>query len=95
MALTFCVLLWPHEGQGDALTTYEDRVLGLLPEHGATLLNRVRSSGDDGHPLEVQLIRFPSKAEFDAYLADERRVALTAERDAAIARTDLIPVDPL
>jgi hypothetical protein len=93
MSLTLCVLLWPHEGQAEALVAYEDRVLELLADHEATLLSRARSDGSDGHPLEVQLLQFPSQVELDGYLNDERRTALAAEREAAIARTDLMRVE--
>ena len=92
MSLTLCCLLWAHPGQESALVDYEDGVLALLPDHGATLVSRVRSDGADGHPLEVQLFKFPSQASLDAYLADPRRTALSANRDGAIARTELINV---
>ena len=92
MSLTLCCLLWAYPGQDSALIDYEDRVLALLSDHSATLLSRVRSDGRDGHPLEVQLFDFPSQASLDSYLADQRRTALAADRDAAIARTELISV---
>ena len=31
MAVTLCVLLWPHAGNEDALVAYEDTVLALIP----------------------------------------------------------------
>jgi hypothetical protein len=92
MTLTLCCLLWARTGQESALVDYEDRVLALLPDHGATLVNRLRSDGTDGHPLEVQLFEFPTKDSLDAYLADPRRTALSADRDAAVARTELMNV---
>ena len=95
MPLTLCCLLWAHPGQEATLIAYEDRVLALLPDHSAKLLSRVRSDGADGNPLEVQLFEFPSQSSLDGYLADERRTALAADRDAAIERTELIPVSPV
>jgi hypothetical protein len=95
MSLNLCCLLWAYPGQEAALADYEDRVLALLPEHGATLVSRVRSDGTSGHPLEVQLFEFPSQASLDAYLADPRRAALSAARDAAVARTELMDVTPI
>jgi hypothetical protein len=91
--LTLCVLLWARPGEAAALVAYEDDVLALLDDHGATLLQRVRSDGTDDQPLEVQILRFPSQAALDAYLADDRRTALADRRDRAIARTEIIPVD--
>lgn len=91
-AVELCVLLWARPGQEDALVAYEDRVLALVPAHGGTVLQRARSSGEGGHPLEVQFSRFPSEDALQAYLADDRRVALAAERDRVVARTELMRV---
>lgn len=87
-----CVFLWAHPGQEEALVAYEDRVLALVAAHGGTVLQRARTSGEGGHPLEVQFSRFPSEAALQAYLADDRRVALAAERDRVVARTELMRV---
>jgi hypothetical protein len=87
-----CVLLWAHPGHEDALVEYEDRVLALVPVHGGTVLQRARTSGEGENPLEVQFSRFPSEEAMQAYLADDRRVALAAERDRVVARTELMRV---
>ena len=93
MSLTLCVLLWTRPGADDALTAYEDRVLSLVPEHGGRVLQRARSSGADGQPLEIQFLEFPSTEALGHYMADERRTVLPGERDRAIARTDVIEVE--
>jgi uncharacterized protein (DUF1330 family) len=93
MSLTLCVLLWTRPGADDALTAYEDRVLSLVPEHGGRVLQRARSSGADGQPLEIQFLEFPSAEALGHYMADERRTVLAGERDRAIARTDVIEVE--
>ena len=87
-----CVLLWAHAGHDAELVAYEDRVLALVPGHGGKVLHRARSTGEPGHPLEVQFYSFPSEAALQAYLADDRRVALAAERDRVVAKTELIRV---
>ncbi|MCL1869906.1 MAG: hypothetical protein FWF90_05780 [Promicromonosporaceae bacterium] len=93
MPLTLCVLLWAHPGQDDALTAYEDTVLALLPDHGSRLVSRVRrTAGGDDDPLEVQVIDLPSREALAAYMADPRRTALEASREAAIARTRVLEV---
>lgn len=92
MSLTFYALLWPHPGTADALIAYEDKVLPLVNDHGGKVLQRARSHGDDGRPLEMQLFEFPTTEAFDAYMADPRRTALASDRDHAIARTELINV---
>ena len=92
MALTLCVQLWPTPGNGDSLSAYEDEVLGLLGEHGATLLQRVRSTEDGDGPLEIQIIELPDQAAFDSFMADPRRTALAPLRDQSVARTDILRV---
>ena len=91
--LTLCVLLWAHPGAEKSLTAYEDQVLALVPDHGGRVIQRARSSGAGGYPLEVHLLEFPSPQALDAYTADSRRQALAGDRDRAIARTEVIEVD--
>ena len=93
MSLTLCVLLWAQPGAADALVAYEDRVLDLVPGHGGRVLQRARSNGTDGQPLEIQLLEFPSTAALDDYMKDGRRLSLSDERDRAIARTHVIDVE--
>jgi uncharacterized protein (DUF1330 family) len=95
MSLTLCVLLWARPGAEDALTAYEDEVLVLIWQHAGRVLQRARSSGADGQPLEIQLLEFPSAQALDAYMTDGRRTALADERDRAVARTEVIPVELL
>jgi uncharacterized protein (DUF1330 family) len=87
-----CVLLWARPGAEDGLIAYEDRVLGLIPEHGGRVLQRARGSGTAGQPLEIQMLEFPSAQELDAYMTDDRRRALAGERDKVISRTEVIDV---
>jgi len=93
MALTLCVLLWAQPGAKDALAAYEDQVLRLVPEHGGQVVQRARSSGEGGQPLEIQVLEFPSAEALEAYLADDRRTALAGVRDRAVARTEVINVE--
>ncbi|MFF4250053.1 hypothetical protein ACFY1L_02455 [Streptomyces sp. NPDC001663] len=93
MTVRLCCLLWARPGAAEALAAYEDKVLALLGEHGGRLLQRARTDGADGRPDEIQLIEFASQAGYDGFMADERRTALAGERDAAVARTDLYPVE--
>ncbi|MEY8015394.1 DUF1330 domain-containing protein [Mycobacterium servetii] len=93
MSLTFYVLLWAHPGAEQALIAYEDTVLGLVPQHGGRVVQRSRSDGAEGRPLEIQLFEFPSTESFDAYMHDPRRTALATERDHSIAKTEMINVE--
>ena len=91
-----CVLLWARPGMAAALSAYEDKVLRLVAEHGGRVLERgtvLPGSQHDGEPpAEVQFLEMPSEASLVAYMNDPRRLAMAAERDAAIARTDLLRI---
>ena len=91
--VVLCAMLWPREGKEQLLIDYEDRVLELLPDHGARLLSRVRAI--DGEPFEVQLLEFPSEGALGAFTDDPRRAALASLRDQAIARTEVLRVSPI
>ncbi|OBH21364.1 hypothetical protein A9X04_05400 [Mycobacterium sp. E3247] len=86
------VFLWPRPGMDEALSAYEDTVLALVPEHNGKVLRRDRTDGSSRWPLEIQLFEWASQEAMDGYMADPRRTALAAERDAAIARTQIVPV---
>jgi hypothetical protein len=89
---TFYVFLWPHPGMDEALIAYEDTVLKLVPEHDGRVLQRARTNGIGGLPLEIQLFEWASQEAMDGYMADPRRTAMTADRDATIARTEIVAV---
>ena len=76
-------------------SAYEDEVLVLLEDHGARLLYRGRrADGQDAAlPLEVHLIRFPHRAAFDAYLADDRRLALRARYGEVFSTTQVVELE--
>ena len=83
-------------GGAERAAAYEDAVLPLLVEHGGEVVFRGRQVGDDpALPAEVQLLRVPSEAALDAFLADERRAALQAEHGDVFADTTVVPVTPV
>jgi hypothetical protein len=89
---TFYVFLWSHPGMEEALIAYEDAVLRLVVEHSGKLVHRSRTDGADGRPLEIQLFEWASQQAMDGYMADLRRTALSADREQAVARTEIMPV---
>jgi uncharacterized protein (DUF1330 family) len=93
MSIHLCVLLWAKPDAEEALCAYEDTVLGLMGDHGAQVLQRMRTDGANGAPLEIQVLEFPSQGSLDGYMQDERRTALAGEREAAIARTDVLAAE--
>jgi hypothetical protein len=92
MSITLCVLLWARPGAEDGLIAYEDRVLGMVPDHQGRVLQRARGSGAGGQPLEVQLLEFASAQALEEFMTDPRRRSLTAERDRVISKTEVIDV---
>ncbi|ALE05819.1 hypothetical protein AL755_10635 [Arthrobacter sp. ERGS1:01] len=95
MTLKLCVLLWASEGQDDALTDYEDRVLALVPKYGGEVVSRVRRVGDGDGPLEVQVIYLPDDSALQAYMKDPARLALADLHRQVVARTELLTVETL
>jgi uncharacterized protein (DUF1330 family) len=93
--MTLCVLLWAVDGRVHEMTEYEDVVLGLIPEHGGSVLNRLRNTAGDDGPTEVQVIEFPSQLSLDQYMNDSRRLERAADRDRWVARTEVIRVKPV
>jgi hypothetical protein len=91
--VTLCVLLWAQPGAEEGLIAYEDQALGIMAGHGGLVLQRARSAGADGQPLEIQILRFPSREAFGGFMTDSRRQALAAERDRVVGRTEVIDVE--
>jgi uncharacterized protein (DUF1330 family) len=81
----------------EAAAAYEDAVLPLLGDHGAQLLYRGRRvPGEDAaRPAEVHLIRFPHRDAYDAFLADERRLALLQEHGEVFTSKVVVELDTL
>lgn len=94
-SVTLCVLLWAIEGRHRELSRYEDEVLGLIAEHGGSVLNRLHNVSSDDGPTEIHVLEFPSEDALDRYINDGRRLALAADRDRSIARTEVIRVQPM
>lgn len=90
--IELCFFLRALPGAEQAMTSYEDKVTALVPDHGGEMLSRVIGDGADGNPHEVHVYRFPGQAAIDAYMADPRRLALAEEREATVASTVLFPV---
>ena len=86
-----CVLLWAVPGRLDELIRYEDRVLALVGDHKGRVVDRLRNLGEEG-PSEVQVLHFPSQESLDSFMSDQRRLALAADRDRSVARTEVLSV---
>jgi uncharacterized protein (DUF1330 family) len=94
VTLRLCVLLWAREGREEDLHHYEDTVLALLDDHDGRVISRDRVDRQGpGDPAEVQIIELRSQVAMDAFMGDPRRTALHDERDAAIARTQILHLE--
>ena len=102
--VTLCVLLWARQGCEAELGRYEDQVLALLADHEGRVVQRARAEGGgtgagegegEGPPAEVQILQIASDCALEQYMSDPRRTALAGQRDAAIARTDVLRVELL
>lgn len=83
-----------HEG---AAFAFEDEMLPLLADHGATLRYRGRRTGgqDPGLPFEVHLISFPARSAYEGYLTDERRRALIARHGEVFTNKVVVELDTI
>jgi uncharacterized protein (DUF1330 family) len=96
-SVTIAFLGHADPGRADAASAYEDEVLPLLADHGGELLHRGRrvDGQDPSLPLEVHLIRFPSRTAYDAFVADERRQALLARHGDVFTSKVVVELDDL
>ena len=67
-------------------------MLGIASGYGGRVLQRARSEGGDGQPLEIQLLEFPTAQAVAEFMADGRRQALADERGRVVARAEVIDV---
>jgi uncharacterized protein (DUF1330 family) len=91
VSVRICVLLTAIPGREVLLAQYEDRVLDLLPDHGARIDARVRAL--EGPFTEIQILEFPSQQALDDFQNDPRRTDLSEIRSAVIASTTVIRVE--
>jgi len=90
-----CVLLWAHDGQEDLFAEYEDAALKIAVAHGGQVVSRLRRIDSPESPFEVQILRFPSQVTFQTFMDDPLRLAMSEQRDRAVAKTEVIRVDEI
>jgi len=76
----------PHVAEG---RSYEDAVLALLARHDGTLESRLHSTDAT---TEVHMIRFRSRAGYDAFMVDPDRLALREQLGAAAPTTRVLEI---
>jgi hypothetical protein len=79
-------------GKAAAGADYERTVMRFWKEHGGEIVAAFKPQAQaDGLPPadEVQILRIPTQEKLDAYLSDPRRLALSPQRAASIAVTEI------
>jgi len=91
--LYILVRLWIRTGLETEFEAYEGKVSRIMARYGGVIDRAIRalraSEGSDG-PFEVHLLKFPSRALYDAYLIDPERRSLSSERDGVIINSDTL-----
>jgi hypothetical protein len=86
------VSVWLRAGANvAAFVAFERKAAAIMAAHGGRIERAIRPVGaGEGAPFEVHLVSFPDEAAFDSYRADPQTLALHAERELVIARTEVI-----
>ena len=77
---------------------YERTVLAYFREYGGEVIAAFRPApwaNGTRAADEVQLLRIATREQIDAYMKDERRLALAPVRDRSIASTEIVMSDEL
>jgi hypothetical protein len=85
-------------GHETEASDYERTVLGFFREYGGEVLGAFRPgpwANGTRAADEVQLLRIGTREQIDAYMKDERRVALAPVRDRSIASTEIVMSESL
>ncbi|GAB3316674.1 hypothetical protein GCM10027299_07210 [Larkinella ripae] len=94
--LYYTQILFIKPGQETVFHTFEDHVLPLLQNHNGELLYRVRPPEASvvattlGHPYEIHLVTFATRADFEAYRDDPQRLHYLELKNQSIERVLLI-----
>ena len=91
--LLLLVSLYIHPGQEMAFREFEFAAARIMGRYGGRIERVIRPERvvPEGEvPHEVHLASFPDEAAFVAYRADAELAGLTALRQAAIARTEIL-----
>jgi antibiotic biosynthesis monooxygenase (ABM) superfamily enzyme len=92
------VRLWVHTGLEAQFEAYERNVSRIMTRYGGVIERAIRISktpaDTSDEPFEVHVLKFPSRALYDAYWDDAERRSLSGERASIIAKTDVLVGTP-
>lgn len=90
-SLYILVRLWIRSGLEREFEAYESKVSRIMARYDGVIDRAIRASGaseGSDEPFEVHLLKFPSRALYDAYLNDPERRSLAGERAGIITNSD-------
>ena len=97
-ALYILVRLWIHRGREAEFEAYERKVACIMARYGGVIERAIRTlaASDDrpDEPFEVHVLKFPSRALYEAYRDDAERRSLSDERAGIITNTDILVGTP-
>ncbi|MBD1365258.1 DUF1330 domain-containing protein [Mucilaginibacter sp. ZT4R22] len=94
--LYYTQLIFIKPGCEAEFHAFEDKVLPLLKDHNGTLLYRIRPNASafvescQELPYEIHLVTFSSKADFEGYKTDPKRLAFMEMKDRSVEKIVLI-----
>jgi len=89
-------LIFVKKGSEADFNAFEEKVLPLLEDHNGRLIYRIRPDensvieSNSELPYEIHLVSFISKAEFEHYKNDPKRLAFMALKNNSIEKAILI-----
>ena len=86
------VHLYGEMPAGAGLREYEKKALGIFKRHGGEVMvasSPLRVPGQRDIPDEIQILRIPDRAGFDAFMADPERAGMAEERERVIRKTEV------
>lgn len=92
--ITQLIFVWA--GKEEVFQQFEDFVIPLIATHRGTLLYRVRPtpasfvSGDAERPYEIHFVSFPSEADLEAFMKDDRRLTYIHLKEASVTSTLIV-----
>ena len=91
--LVLVASLFVHPGRETEFHEFEMNAARIMKKYGGEVERVIRplmSGATEPLPHEIHIVAFPSHAQFEAYRGDPELASLTALRQTAIARTDII-----
>lgn len=94
--LYYTQLIFIKDNGEEQFNLFESYVLPLLKKYNGTLIYRVRPTAGCvietamGHPYELHLVSFPTRADFEGYGGDKDRLKHMSLKEASIEKALLI-----